>query len=322
MNYTGNDIGNIDLNLLRVLATVLKEGSATGAAHRLHVTQSAISNSLARLRRLFGDPLVTRSGSGLAPTPLAQGLMPLLTRALAQVDEVVKSHLSFDPKRTARRFTLACTDAHHFHDVPRIAESFSRKLPKAGLRIVSPDYMEASDGLESREIDAALVPLPGLLPGQPYEELYAEGFAFVVRRDHPQVGKVLTVAQFNALRHIDTLVVQGKGGIGHKMAGDMFARLGLVRDVALSVPTFSAAGLAAARSDFVAGIPERLAGILCGLLPLRKVRGPLPRFAFPMCLTWHARTGSDPALKYFRMVVVDALRDGAIAKGRGSKSFG
>lgn len=308
MNIKSIDISAVDLNLLRVLALVLRERSVTGAARKLHVTQSAVSNSLARLRRLFQDPLVARSAGGLIPTPLARSLAPRLDRALAQVEAAVQAHLAFDPETAARRFTLACTDAHHFHDVPRIAEAFARELPKADLRIVSPDFLEASGGLESGEVDAVLMPKPGVGPDQLSEDLYPEGFAFVARRDHPRVGRKLSVAQFNALRHIDTLVVQGGGGIGHRLAGDMFARLGLVRDVALSVPTFSAAGLAASRSDFLAGLPESLADILCGLLPLKKVHAPVPAYAFPMCLAWHPRTDADPASRFFRKVVADSLK--------------
>jgi DNA-binding transcriptional LysR family regulator len=305
---TQSDIDGLDLNLLRVLATVLQERSATAAAQRLHVTQSAVSNSLARLRRLFADPLFTRSGNGLVPTPLGSSIMPGLTRALTHMQEVVSAHLTFDPGLSQRRFTLACTDAHHFHDVPSLAEAFARQLPKAELHIVSPDFMESSDGLRSGSVDAALVPRPAVLPAEPCEELYEEGFAFVVRKGNPHVGDSLSVQQFNAQRHIDTLIVQGRGGIGHKMAGEMLAGRGLVRDIALSVPTFSAAGLAAARSDFVAGLPARLAEILCTLLPLRQVKVPLPAVAFPMCLTWHMRADADPGARYFRQVIVDTLR--------------
>lgn len=310
MNIKKSDIASLDLNLVRVLAIVLQAKSVTGAARQLHVTQSAVSNSLSRLRALFKDPLVTRSAGGLVPTPLARSLAPQLERVLSQLEAAVNSHLAFDPRTATRRFTLACTDAHHFQDVPRIAAAFARKLPKAVLRIVSPDFMKSSGGLETGEIDAVLMPKPGVEPDQRSEDLYPEGFAFVVRRDHPKVGRKLTVAQFNSLRHIDTLVVQGEGGIGHKVAGDMFARLGLVRDIALSVPTFSAAGLAASRSDLLAGLPESLADILCDLLPLKKVRGPLPAYAFPMCLVWHPRTDSDAASRFFRKVVADSLKRG------------
>lgn len=308
MKITDSDISGLDLNLLRVLDAVLREGGATGAARRLHVTQSAVSNSLARLRHLFGDPLMERDGRGLAPTPLARRLMGPLSRALAQVEEAVKAQLAFDPRSSRRRFTLACTDAHHFHDVPRVAARFARALPRADLRIVSPDFLESSDGLSTGEIDAALMPRPGVPAGQPCEDLYAEGFAFVVRKGHPAAGRVLTVERFNRLRHVDTLIVQGRGGVGHRLAGEGLARLGLVRDVALSVPTFAAAAMAASRSDLVAGIPASLADRLCRILPLRKAKTAWPSPTFPMALAWHARADADAGSRCFRSVVIEALK--------------
>jgi DNA-binding transcriptional LysR family regulator len=257
---------------------------------------------------MFGDPLVVRNGRGFAPTPLARRLMPLLSEALDRVERAIQSQLSFEPRLSDRRFTLACTDAHHFHDLPRIAAAFARKLPRAGLRIVSPDFLAYSDGLATGEIDAALVPRPGVPAGQPCEDLYAEGFAFVVRRGHPAAGKLLTAERFNALRHVDTLIVQGRGGIGHRMAGEAFAGLGIARDVALSVPTFGAAALAASRSDLVAGIPASLAEILCRILPLRRLRSPWPFPTFPMALTWDARNDADPGSRCFRSVIIGALK--------------
>lgn len=306
---TKNDFNTFNLNLLRVLETVLREGSVTGAARRLHVTQSAVSNSLARLRNLFGDPLVTRAGRRLAPTPFARSLMPDLAAVLGRLEHTVLSHMGFDPSASTRRFTLACTDAHHFHDVPRVAARFAAALPRAQLRIVSPDFLEGADGLATGEVDAALMPGPGAPPGQPCEVLYYEGFAFVVRRGNRRLGGELTAEAFNSLRHVDTLIVQGRGGIGHRMAGEVFARMGLRRDIALSVPSFAAAALAASQSDMVAGVPDRLADILCRSLPLRRLRGPLPPMSFPMCLTWHASMEADPGGRFFRAIVMETLRE-------------
>lgn len=103
------------------------------------------------------------------------------------------------PRKAARPFRrpLGCpqwqrvgADAHHFRDIPLVTTHFAKKLPKAELRIVSPDYLESSDGLASGEIDAVLCPAQAVPAGQPFQELYAEGFAFVVRRDHPRVNCV------------------------------------------------------------------------------------------------------------------------------------
>src|SRR5690242_2004836 len=80
------NLSSVDLNLFLVLHAVLEERSATRAAARLHVTQSAVSNALSRLRELLGDPLVVRHGRGLVPTPRAEELAPLLREATERLN--------------------------------------------------------------------------------------------------------------------------------------------------------------------------------------------------------------------------------------------
>src|SRR5882724_10241916 len=96
------NLRNVDLNLLVVLAAVLEERSATRAAARLHVTQSAISNALRRLRALFDDALVERTPHGFVPTARAERLLPSLRTLLADASAL----LTHEPAaaRTARMF--------------------------------------------------------------------------------------------------------------------------------------------------------------------------------------------------------------------------
>ena len=63
-----------DLNLLITLDVLLAEGSVARAAERLHLSPSAMSRALARLRNVTGDPLLVRAGRGLVPTPRAMEL--------------------------------------------------------------------------------------------------------------------------------------------------------------------------------------------------------------------------------------------------------
>jgi regulatory helix-turn-helix LysR family protein len=65
-------LATLDLNLLLILDTVLTERSVVRAARRLHVTPSAVSNALARLRVALDDPLLIRSGRGVVPTSRAR----------------------------------------------------------------------------------------------------------------------------------------------------------------------------------------------------------------------------------------------------------
>ena len=310
------NLAAIDWNRLLVLHTVLTERSVTRAAIRLHVTPSAISNALARLRTTFDDPLLVRSGRSLVLTPRAAALAPQLSEAVAAMARVVESQSSFDPARSTRRFTLACSDAEQISEVPRIAASFARKLPKACLRVVSVDQLEALGGLASGEVDAAIAPAQGPRPDLHFTDLYEEEGVLVVRKGHPHVRGRISKQQFNALRHIDILLALGGPGIGHGIIEKFFASHGLHRDIAVAVPSFAAAAAIAAQTDWVAGMPRRMAAVLLRQLPLITVAMPLPAVRFRIQLVWHERTEKDAGAALFRTLILDAVQTRSRNRGR------
>src|SRR5579864_4960954 len=104
LSNTAMNLSTLDLNLLLVLHVVLEERSATRAAKRLSVTQSAVSNAIARLRSVLADPLVVRSGRGLSPTPRAEELRPFIAQAVAQLQVAVDRGMAFDPRISERSF--------------------------------------------------------------------------------------------------------------------------------------------------------------------------------------------------------------------------
>src|SRR5580704_5391064 len=290
------NLSSLDLNLFVVLHVVLEERSATRAAKRLHVTQSAVSNAIARLRTVLGDPLVVRSGRGLTPTPRAEQLAPLVAQAIAHLQTAYDRGAAFVPEASERTFTLALSDNHQTSEAARIAEVFARKLPRASLRFVSNDYL-----------DAAFAPSMMQAPGVRAQQVFEEQACMVVRRDHPRLRGKLTPKLFNALPHIDVEVVLGRTGIGHRMAEQHWKAAGLERKVAVRVPYFTTAAMIAARTDCIAGLPGRLAKVLCKHLPIKVAA---TTFAMPkmgLSLVWHDRTDADPGGRYFRDLVAEAV---------------
>ena len=77
---------SLDLNLLRVFDEVMSERSLTRAAHKLSITQPAVSNAMRRLREVLGDELLVRQGQGVEPTPRAQALWPVIREALQHLE--------------------------------------------------------------------------------------------------------------------------------------------------------------------------------------------------------------------------------------------
>jgi DNA-binding transcriptional LysR family regulator len=298
----------LDLNRLLVLHAVLTERSVTRAAATLHVTPSAISNALARLRATFDDPLLVRSGRGLVLTPRAAALAPQLADAVAAMKRVVESQATFEPARSTRRFTLACSDAEQISEVPRIAGAFARKLPKASLRVMSVEQLESLGGLASDEVDVVIAPAHGPLPEVHATDLYDEEGVLVVRKGHPHVRRRMSKEQFNALRHIDILLALGGPGIGHRIVENFFASHGLHREIAISVPSFAAAAAIAAQTDWVAGMPRRMATMFLRQMPLHTVRMPVPAVRFRIQLAWHARTHQDTGAAFLRSLILAAVR--------------
>jgi DNA-binding transcriptional LysR family regulator len=301
------NLSAIDLNLFLVLQAVLEERSATRAAARLHVTQSAVSNALARLREVLGDPLVVRSGHGLVPTPRGEELAPIV-REVAERITLALDRRGFIPEESTRTFTIALADSHQACEVPGIARAFAARLPRAKLRVVSTDYLAATDGLTSGDVDVAFAPAQAVQPGMRSTVLFEEHGTLVVRRDHPRVKRRMTRELFNALPHIDVHVVLGRPGTGHRVAQRGWEKAHVHRRVVLTVPYFMVAAMAAAETDCVAALPDRVAALCTRLFPLKKVEAsfPLPRLTTVMI--WHERTDVDPGARFFRELVTRAVR--------------
>ena len=291
-------LASLDLNLLLVLDTVLAERSVARAARRLHVTPSAVSNALARLRAALDDPLISRSGRGIVPTPRAAALAPALARALRDLEQTVLGG-EFDPATTERELTLAVADAGQVVKLPPIVAQLAVDMPRVSLRVVSIDTLFSLGGLASTEVDVAIgVGEKG--PGVHVQPLYEERTVLVVRARHPRARRKLTRAGLAALRHVDVHVAPGRGS---KALAASYAALGVVRDVAIVVPTFAAAAAVVAATDYVASLPASFADLLGPRLGLRRVTTPLPPVAVTINLLWHERTHHDPAQRALRELI-------------------
>jgi DNA-binding transcriptional LysR family regulator len=240
-------------------------------------------------------------------TPRGQELAPAIAEVMAKLESALDRGKAFVPEESTRTFTFAAADNNQVYDVPLIAAAFARRLPRATLRIVSPDYLIATDGLANGEVDATFIPSPGVPDGMCSQHVFDESAAFLVRKDHPRVRGPVTPKLFGELAHIDVEVTLGRRGTGGKLAAAAFKDAGLVRNVTMIVPYFATAALIASRTDLVAGVPRRAAEVFCRMLPLRMAKTTFTIPALPMSLMWHERTEADRGAKYFRSVVVEAV---------------
>lgn len=99
-----------DLNLLRVLDALLREGSTVKAGNRLGMSQPAVSSALSRLRHSLGDELFLRQGQGILPTDYARSLATPLREQLDRLEALLTGPGGFDPATAELIFRIAGSD--------------------------------------------------------------------------------------------------------------------------------------------------------------------------------------------------------------------
>ena len=292
-------LSRFDLNLLLVLDAVLTEGGVAKAARRLHVTPSAVSNALARLRILLGDPLLTRKGRGIVPTPRALELGPILAKGLRDLHDAVRAG-GFSAATSTRRFTIALSDAGQAVLLPRIVSLLFKEMPLARVRAVGIDSLALLGGLAGPEVDVVIGP-EGADGDIHAERLFEQNAVLICRERHPALGKGSDSRLMSAIRHVAIDMFPGQ--TLRDLAGAAYARAGVARDVAVTVPTFSAAAAVVAATDLVATVPASLFDSVGPILRLRALPAPIPPLPIATNLCWHERTHADPAAAAFRDVV-------------------
>ena len=294
------DIRNVDLNLLVALDALLAERSVSRAAVRLHLSQPAASALLARLRELFGDPLLLRSARGMLPTPRALELLGPVRRVLDEIDAIVQPNAAFDAASAVHSFTLSASDYVEYTLLPTLVDYLEHKAPGVSLEVRPLDLQSVAKQMENGDVDLCITGLQNAPAGLHVRPLYTERIVSVVRRKHPGVGARLTLDTFCSLEHIQVSV---RGSGFSTRIDQALTVLGRKRHARLAVPHFLLIPEIVARSDMISALPERLARGYAKRLRIFEV--PLDIQGFTVGEIWHERNQCDPAQQWLRDLLLD-----------------
>ncbi len=300
-------LGAVDLNLLVALDALLRESQVTRAANRVGLTQSAMSHALARLRDLFDDELLVRTPRGMVLTERAAALALPVREAVRQVTAVLAPPKPFDPRTLRRTFNIGTADYGAIVLLPPLLAKLRTMAPHLVLRLRPPTFEPEAD-LERGELDLVIAAHPPALPPRLIgARLWRDRFVCVVRKDHPRVGKRMTLARFIELEHAQIAVRGQPGG----PVDDALAKLGVSRTVVLYLAHFLVAPRVIAESDLVLVLAERIAKQFAPHLGLRVLPVPVDVSGFEIWQLWHGRQQADRAHAWLRGVISEVARQAA-----------
>ncbi len=301
------NLSAIDTNLLVALRALLHEQTVSGAARSVGLAQSSMSHALARLRDHFGDPLLVRSGRGMALTERAGALVLPVEEAVAQLERVFEPGTAFDPAKSDRKFDIVATDNIEAYLLPRLMPALSQEAPHVRLRIhhLPEDWMRAlNDGQADLKLGREYA-----IPDRFHSEhLYEERFTCVVRQGHPFRSPKPTLKEFAELHHIAVVPGSVAGRASRGFVDDVLAARGLQRHVALTVSHFLVAPHVVAASDLALTASERLITPFLRSLRLRTLQLPLPIEPYRLTQVWARRSHADASHRWLRGMIARAAR--------------
>ncbi|MDN3563484.1 LysR family transcriptional regulator [Paeniroseomonas aquatica] len=300
------ELGNLDLNLLRVFDAVARERHVTRAAERLNLSQPAVSNALARLRLALGDELFLRRPGGVEPTALALTLAAPVADALDRIAEAIASQAPFDPASTRRVFTVAFSEYAEAVLAPPLLARLAQEAPQALLAI---RHVDRTNWEALLEADAASLAL-GVLPEPPaiYTRLrlLPEGFRTLMRADHPLAEGALTLERFLSVPHLLHSPNGSRDGAmdwALTAAGQPPRRLGAV------VAHLSAVPEILQRTGMIISLSSRLAVQLAAAHGLALRDPPVTLRHTRLSLLFHRRFEADPGHAWLRRLILAVARD-------------
>ena len=299
---------NLDLNLLVALDALLRERNITLAGKRLHLTQSAMSGALSRLREYFGDELLVQVGRRMVPTALGESLAEPVRDALLNIQATITTQAVFEPMTSKRPFRLMMSDYAATVLMSLALPRIEALAPRVRVDVLSNDVDSPSEELERGSVDFLVMPERYLPKDHPNERLFEDEFVCIAWNENPRIPPEggLSLETYLALGHV---VVQFGTARGVMFDEWVVEGLGLDRRVEVVVMNFTSVFPSVVGSQRLATVHRRHAQFYAQYLPIRLLDLPLQTPRLAEAVQWHRHFDADAAVLWMRGVLHEAARE-------------
>ncbi|QTX05378.1 LysR family transcriptional regulator [Agromyces archimandritae] len=294
------DLRAHDLNLFVVFSALMEERSVTRAAKRLHMSQSAVSAALGRLRRAHGDPLFTRVPHGVVPTLRAQRMQGAVAEALRAMHTAVGGARVFEPERDRFTLRIGMSDDLEALLMPRLLSRVSPAAPGMSAYGVQTNRLGLPALLESAQVDIGVVANSAWNSSLRHRVLFRSGYLSVYdeRQLGPRAG--FTLDEYLAIPHVMVSFDATRG-----IVDDELDKLGLQRFKIASTAHFAMAPLLLRQTPSVATVPSHVARVFADQYGLAVFEPPIDLPDYEVAAVWHQTRNEDPEINW----IVDTIEE-------------
>ncbi|MDP9901127.1 LysR family transcriptional regulator [Variovorax ginsengisoli] len=290
----------LDLNLLVALDALLTEQSISRAAEKTHLSQSAMSNALARLRDYFKDELLVQVGRKMEPTSRAESLKDPVRDILVRIEASVDTQPQFVPARSTRLFRLLISDFTLMVLMPYVQRLAYKRAPGVQFDL-RPQAAQPQRALERGEADLLIIPRDFCSTSHPSEKLFEERYCCVLWSESHLASGEMTRERYMAAGHV---VVQPSDGMA--LSDWFMQQSGVTRQVETSTFSFLSQAHLVVGTHRIATMHARLAKLAAPFLPVTVRDLPVPIPKMEQVVQWHQYRTADPGLVWLRAILKEA----------------
>lgn len=293
-----------DLNLLRVFTTVCRTASFSRAAEELDLTQSSVSNAIARLKRTVGEELFIRVGRGVKPTAAALSLYEQFDTPLANIEQTLLGLDRFDPQTSQRTFHIYANETM----IGLLHSAVEQMFSKTGVKLIFQETpieeQKMQLDLQLEVVDLAIDMIRPDLASFKTQEVMTDKLVCVVRKGHPRICGTITRKQYFTERHIILNMRRGNLSVMDLLTDEVLP----AREMYSEQASILAMLATASKSDAITLASNSYANQYAELFGLQVLPLPLEVNPIKYHMVWSSKLSQNPANLWLRDTIINLIK--------------
>jgi LysR family nod box-dependent transcriptional activator len=297
----------VNLNLLPILAELLRRRNVTHAASQLNLTQSTISGALRQLREIFDDEILVQRGREMHLTERARRLAPEVERLVELTSRLFQTE-EFEPSISETNFRIATADYVSALIASQVGKTLQAQAPNVSLTLL-PTPGSSAKSLRQGALDLIICPnrranLEACGIGEDdadfgLEVFKLEDWVAIQWAGHPSAGRALSHEEYFYRPHAIYCRTDGRNTIEQDTLDD----LGIHQKNRFFVPYFTMLPQIVVGSNLIGVVPESLANQYSKLFDIHVFRPPYKLPPLESAMIWARNREATSDLDWLRSVI-------------------
>ncbi len=290
------NIKSINLNLLVILEALLIERNVSCAAEKVFLSQPAVSHALNKLREIFKDKLLVKSGHNMQLTAFAASIQKELHLTLIQLTNLVNKNEAFDIATAEREFHIGTVSSTTAEFIPPLINYLASINSKTKIFITQLDYGQPIDELlRTSKVELVITASNKNFPQINYEKLLTDKYVCLTSMKHPIVCQPKNLKNYLHYPHVS---VENTKELS--ITQRALNKLNIHRNVQLVLEHYLSLPLILPHTELIATISSRLATRFLQHEQLALWKCPIQLPKIDYYLAWHKNSEYNSGNQWLR----------------------